>query len=243
MNILLISIGAAVAKILGGTFALRFKDKLHLILGFSAGTMLGVAFFDLLPESIGLVSQSYNIPFATTVMAIGFIFFMIVDRVLAHFAPPAEGPEECGHSTHHSGTLGAGALVVHSFLDGIVIGLAYQVSAVVGAIVAVAITIHGFSDGINVTSLILRSGKDKHAIGWIIAGALAPVLGTVSTFLIHPDERILGIILSIFCGSFLYIGASDLLPESHHRHPTPWTTVSTILGLGIIYLAITFIAN
>lgn len=239
MPVIFVSIGAACAKVIGGLFALKFKDRLHLILGFSAGTMIGVAFFDLLPESLGLTEKSFDHGVVTSIIALGFVLFMVIDRVIAHYSPSDKSFDECGHSTHHAGKLGAIALIIHSFLDGLVIGLAFQVSAVVGLIVATAITIHGFSDGVNTVSLILRGSNDnKVALRWLAMSALAPVLGTASTFLFTLPEAALGIILSVFCGSFIYIGASDLLPESHHRHPTPWTTISTILGLLVIYIAI-----
>src|SRR6185436_17978166 len=80
--IIIISIAALVSTFLGGMFALRFKDKLHLILGFSAGAIIGVAFFDLLPEAIELGAKNYDIAFITSVVAAGFIVYTILDRFI-----------------------------------------------------------------------------------------------------------------------------------------------------------------
>ena len=119
------------------------------------------------------------------------------------------------------------------------IGLAFQVSAAVGAVVAVAVLVHDFSDGINTVNLVLKNGgKKSEAFRWLLADAVAPVLGAVSTFFITLPSSSLGIILALFAGFFLYIGASDLLPESHHAHPTKLTTIMTVLGVGVLYLAI-----
>jgi ZIP family zinc transporter len=234
MNIILISFFAFLATLLGGLFALRFRDKLHLILGFSAGAIIGVAFFDLLPEAIELGSAKYDISFLTMIAAIGFISYMILDRfVFFH----SHGHEE--NENNNKAVLGAGSLSIHSFLDGIAIGLAFQVSNAIGMIVAIAVLVHDFSDGINTVNMILKNGGDKKsAFKWLIIDAIAPVLGIFSTLFFTLPSSVLGIILSVFTGFFLYIGASDLLPESHHSHPTYWTTFATVLGISIIFLAI-----
>ena len=220
-------------------FALRFKDKLHLVLGFSAGAVIGVAFFDLLPEALSLGKENYNITFITSVVAFGFIIYTILDRfVFFHSHNNHEdGQEE--NNLNNRGVLGAGSLSAHSFLDGMAIGLAFQVSSAVGAIVAVAVLVHDFSDGINTVNMILKNnGTRTQAFKWLSVDAIAPVLGIISTLFFSVAESTLGIILALFTGFFLYIGASDLLPESHHSHPTIWTTVATILGVVVLYTAI-----
>jgi len=231
--IILISIAAFVSTFLGGIFALRFKDKLHLILGFSAGAIIGVAFFDLLPEAIELGSNNYDISFVTSITALGFIVYTVLDRfVFFH----SHNDEHEGGQLNKKGILGAGSLSIHSFLDGAAIGLAFQVSSAVGAIVAAAVLVHDFSDGINTVNLILKNaGTRSQAFKWLLVDAIAPVLGVASTLFFSVPESALGIILAAFAGFFLYIGASDLLPESHHSHPTAWTTFSTVLGIGILY--------
>ena len=237
MLVSLFAFSAFLATLLGGFFALRFKDKLHLILGFSAGAVIGVAFFDLLPEAIKLGSIEYNISFITMITAVGFVSYMILDRfVFFH----SHGTHEHENHNHERGVLGAGSLSLHSFLDGVAIGLAFQVSNAVGMIVAIAVLVHDFSDGINTVSMILKNGGDKKkAFKWLMVDAFAPVLGIFSTLFFTLPPSALGIILAIFSGFFLYIGASDLLPESHHNHPTYWTTLVTLLGIVIIFFAIT----
>ena len=201
---------------------------------FSAGAVIGVAFFDLLPEALELGSPSYDSSVITSIVALGFIVYLFLDRfVILH----AHAEEE-GHG--HRGTLGAGSLSFHSLLDGAAIGLAFQVSAAVGVIVAIAVLVHDFSDGINTVNLVLKNGgTPKRAFHWLIVDAVAPVVGIISTSFFSVPEDVLGILLATFCGFFLYIGASDLLPESHHRHATIWTSVMTALGVATLYLAIT----
>jgi ZIP family zinc transporter len=228
----LIGIAALCATLCGGLFALRFKDQLHLILGFSAGAVIGVAFFDLLPEAIDLGSSRFEISTMTSIVALGFGIFMLLDRfVLFH----SHGEDD--HAER--GKLGAGSLSIHSFLDGIAIGLAFQVSAAVGGIVAIAVLVHDFSDGINTVNLILKNdGSGRTAFRWLLLDAVAPVLGVTATLFFALPAAALGLVLATFCGFFLYIGASDLLPESYHRHSTFWTTGMTVLGIAVLYAAI-----
>jgi zinc transporter ZupT len=231
--IILISLATFLSTLFGGMFALRFKDKLHLILGFSAGAVIGVAFFDLLPEAISLGGSYFGISTVTSLVALGFAVYLILDRFVFFHS----------HDDAHQerGTLGAGSLSIHSFFDGVAIGLAFQVSAAVGAIVAIAVLVHDFSDGINTINLVLKNnGSDKRALRWLIIDAIAPVIGVISTMFFSLPGSVLGLILSIFCGFFLYIGASDLLPESQHRHSTYWTTFATVLGMTVLFVAISF---
>lgn len=233
--LIFITIAAFLATFLGGLFALKFKDKLHLVLGFSAGAVIGVAFFDLIPEALELAGATYSTSTITSLVALGFIVYMILDRFFMHHSHDDHAHE--GASSR--GKLGAGSLSLHSFLDGAAIGLAFQVSAAVGIIVAIAVLVHDFSDGINTVNLILKNGGDrKQAFKWLLVDAIAPVLGVLSTLFFTLPESSLGMILALFAGFFLYIGASDLLPESHHSHPTAWTTSATILGILVLYLAI-----
>jgi zinc transporter ZupT len=239
--LILISIATLVSTFFGGVFALHFKDKLHLILGFSAGAVMGVAFFDLLPEALELGKENHTIGLITSIVALGFIVYMILDRFFFfHSHGLHENENEVEENIlNRRGILGAGSLSMHSFLDGAAIGLAFQVSTVVGGVVAIAVLVHDFSDGINTVNLVLKnSGTQMQAFKWLLVDATAPVLGVISTLFFSVSESTLGIILAIFTGFFLYIGASDLLPESHHSHPTMWTTFATILGVVVLYSAI-----
>jgi len=235
MMIFFIGLASFVATILGGLFALRFKDKLHLVTGFSAGAIIGVAFFDLLPEAVELRNSYQEISFISLMIGAGFLAYMIMDRmVILH----SHNDSHC-ENTRHRGILGAGSLSMHSFLDGVLIGLSFQVSLSVGVIVTTAVLTHDFCDGINTVTMIVRSGgENRQARLWLFIDALAPVVGISSTFFFSIPRNSLGTLLGIFCGCFLYIGASELLPESHHAHPKKLTTIATILGIIVLYLVI-----
>ncbi len=250
--LIIITIAAFLATLFGGLFALYLKDKLHLILGFSAGAIIGVAFFDLLPEALELAGSTHTAKTILGVTVVGFVLYMVLDRFfLPHIHADADehmhehrhehehaSPEDIAHVQR--GIVGASSLSFHSFLDGIAIGLAFQVSATVGAVVAAAVLTHDFSDGINTVSMILKNGgTTKKALRWLTLDALAPVAGVLSTtFFVVPEEQ-LGLLLALFAGFFLYIGATDLIPESYHSHPMWLTTGMTIAGIATLFGVIT----
>ena len=234
MNILaVLALAIFISTLFGGFFALRFKDKLHLILGFSAGSVIGVAFLDLLPESFSIGSKIYSFENTALFIVIGFVIYMLIDRM---FSTHSHHDDDCDNE-NHKGNIGAGSMSIHSLMDGLTTGLAYHISPAIGITLAVAVIMHDFSDGINTVNMILRSGGDvKKAKSWLLVDALTPVLGIILSMFIIIPENIFSIILAVICGFFIYIGASDLLPESHHGHPKIWTTVSTILGIILIFI-------
>lgn len=243
--LILISIAAFIATFAGGLLALRFRDKLHLVLGFSAGAVIAVAFFDLIPEAFELAAGFREPTTIALYMAIGFFAYLFIDRLLFFHASRREeqdhGMDMHEHAHTHVGGLGAGGLVAHSFFDGVAVGLAFQVSVEVGALVATAVLIHKISDGISTVGVILKEeGSQGRAIKWLTFAAVAPVLGVLSTAAISIPENALGVMLAVFAGFFIYMGASDLIPESHHAHPKLLTTVMTFLGAGVLYAAISF---
>lgn len=235
MSIFFIALAALVFTVLGGLAALRFRDTLHLVLGFSAGAVLGVAFFDLLPEAIELAEGVHEISTVATAIVVGFVAYMLLDR----FAGGHRHTDDHCENEHHRGSIAAGSLSVHGFLDGVAVGVAFQVSAEVGFAVTLAVLAHKFFDGLNTVTLVLKhGGTQQQAFKWLAVGALAPAVGIISASLVSLQTSSLGIVLALFCGFFLYIGASDLLPESHHQHPTHWTTLATIIGIAVLYGAV-----
>jgi len=252
MLIVAIAVAAFCATYAGGLFALRLKDRLHLVLGFSAGAVVGVAFFDLIPESIAF-GQKFHTPAALLAWtAVGFMLYLVLDRMhffLGHGHGGHEDHESRDHggaAPHpaHRGSFGAASLSAHSLLDGIAIGIAFQASAPIGAVVTMAVLAHDFSDGINTTNIVLKNGGSRQqALRWLLADALAPAAGIGATYLFAIPQETLGIALALFGGLFLYIGASDLIPESHHAHPKLLTTAMTLLGAAVIYTAVALVSR
>jgi ZIP family zinc transporter len=235
MNAIAVACATFAMTLSGGLVALRFRDRLHVILNFSAGAVVAVALFDLLPESIDLAGPAYGTASVSGLIGLGFMVYLLLDRLAA--VRHRDAATAAAHISR--ARLGASSLVAHSFFDGVAIGLSFQVSQSTGVIVSIAILAHDFSDGVNTVGLVLRAARERSfALRWLALDAVAPVLGAASTFAFHPAAAQLGLALAVFCGLFLYIGASDLLPESYHAHPTRLATIATLAGAALLYLAV-----
>jgi ZIP family zinc transporter len=210
--------------------ALRLAGRVHLVLGFSAGAVIGVALLNLLPEALALSRGAIGDGGVTAVMAAGFLAYLVADRALLALA---------GGRGEHRGHFGAGALTVHSLLDGLGIGLGLQASLAVGLALAVAVLAHDLADGANTVNVSLTGSRDPAtARRWLLADAAAPAVGLAASRLIVLPGAVLGPVMAVLAGFFLYIGASELLPESHHRHPRAWTTLTTVLGVAFIWVVV-----
>src|SRR5208282_1004080 len=214
----------------GGMAAVRFRDRLHFLLGFSSGAVLAVALFDILPEVFALGGPSY-MPIA----AVGFLAFFGLERYTALHRAREHVHTAKAHEPE-LGSLSAAGLVLHSFLDGVAIGVGFQTSTQVGLLIALGIIAHDLSDGLNTVTVVLAHGNPlKHAVGWLLMDMIAPVLGASLTVVFHLNVAMLPWVLAFFVGSFLYIGASDLLPEAR-EHDSPLVMVATIHGMVAIYI-------
>ena len=224
----------------GGLIALRARDRLHLVLGLAAGVMLGLVAFELLPELFELSdTQLGGVPLVMVSFAAGFLMLHLVERWIAlHGAH--EGEYEA-HSHHHPGigVASAGALVFHSYLDGLGIGLAFQVDQRIGVAVAIAVIAHDFADGLNTVTIMRAHGNGRRrTLAMLVADALAPIVGAASTLLFTVGDEGLAIYLGAFAGFLLYLAAADILPEAHAKHPSRLTLASTLVGVGVIWIVV-----
>ena len=236
--ILTLAFCACAATLAGGALALRLRDRLHLILGFSAGAVLAAAFFDLLPEALRLQARDADPATMIAVVALGFFAYTVLDRLILLHAHHDHEPHAHGAVVARQWT-GAASLSVHSLMDGFAIGLGFRAAPAVGIVVAAAVLAHDCSDGMNTVSLVLKNGGSKRqAWRWLLIDGIAPVLGAVLSLFVSLPGNAMSVMLALFAGFFLYIGASDLLPESVHDHPKFLTTLMTLLGAGMLYLVV-----
>ena len=227
--ILAIALGAFAATMTGGLMALKLAGKLPLVIGFSAGAVIGVAFFDLAPEALESGAGLYAPRTLLAVAALGFFLYVVLDRLVAR--------HDCeGQANPARGMLGAASFSAHSVLDGFAMGLAFQANREIGLIVAAAVLAHDFADGLNTVNVVMKNGGSRgFALRWLAMDAVAPVIGAALSLLIAPGAGLLSLLLALFCGFFLHIGASGLLPESHRAYPRPATTFATLLGAAFLY--------
>jgi zinc transporter ZupT len=236
MEAVLLSIATFVSTYFGGLLAVKLKNKLHLIMGFTAGVILGVVFFEIFPEIIEQVKERDFSPTGIMVALLaGFLIFHVFEKaILIHHAHEGDYAE---HTHPQVGVLSALALIGHSFLDGFGIGLGFQVSPAVGILVAIAVISHDFTDGMNTITLMLSNKNSlKRAKNFLFLDALAPMLGVIATLFFKIPPAFLVLYLGFFAGFLLYIGASDILPQAHSKKSSYQLMSLTILGVFFVFI-------
>ncbi|HXG25557.1 MAG TPA: ZIP family metal transporter [Candidatus Binatia bacterium] len=175
-----------------------------------------------------------------------------------HTHEPAHEHEDHDHDAAREAVLAAGSaarpgllrllpptsLVVHSALDGLMIGVAFQAGDETGLIVLLAVLCHDFADGMNVATVALEAARGvRLAVVFVLLDGLAAPLGGAVSGLVSIDDRTLGLLLAGFGGVFLAIGAGHLLPESQHRDPSRGPVmVALAAGGAVVALAARAIA-
>lgn len=229
-----------ISTLLGGFFAVRFKHHLHYFMAFAAGVLLGIVSFDIFPE---IIEQTQHYGFAAldvmVALVCGFLVFHILEKsILLHY----HHEEDFLHHKHpHVGVFSALALAGHSFMDGVAIGLGFQINSAIGLLIAIAVISHDFTDGMNTVSLMLsHKNTDRKAMMFLLLTALTPLLGVISTLFFMVPAYVLYIYLGFFAGFLLYIGASDILPEAHSEHSSYKLIGLTVLGTVFIFVVTRF---
>jgi len=210
-------------------------------MSFTAGVLIAVSFFDIMPEIFAITTQNKLDPMPSLIaIVVGFLVIHVLEK-LAVIHTSHEG-EYAQHKHPTIGIISASGLSFHSFLDGVGIGLGFHVNAHVGLLIAIAVIAHDFSDGLN-TVILMLSNKNtiKKSFVLLLIDAIAPVFGALSTYLFMIPNSLLRIYLGFFIGFLLYIGASDLLPEAHSKHSSFKMIGLTILGVIFIFMVSRFV--
>ena len=224
------------STLIGGVFTLRrVGANLNMLFAFAAGALIGISFFDIIPEAAALSANTgiqLNLLMSTIVLA--FLFFHTLDQCF--LCLHTKNDEHPGHGPQISGIVKASGLTLHSFLDGVAIGTAFYVGFELGLLVALAVVFHDFSDGLNTVMVMLRSGSTpRTAFRWRVMDSITPILGATATLLTPIPIYVIPFLLAFFAGEFLYLGATDLLPEAH-RHETSFKLLfATILGVAMMF--------
>jgi ZIP family zinc transporter len=237
LTAILVSAGAFLSAFVGGIVALRAVRHVGVIIAIGAGIRIGAAFFDLIPEASELLGDSLDTVMLAT--AVGFLAFYGIEKLTAvHVGHEAAAELDHGDAAHrHVGVIGASGMSLHSFLDGVALAAGLAVGGGLGLVIAVVVIVHRFSDGISVVSMLLASKTPvREAYRWVSVVAIAPVLGVLLGLLVAIPDDVLGVMLAVFAGFFLYVGAAELLPEAHRSNRSRWLVVGTLAGVVAIYV-------
>ncbi|HZD71862.1 MAG TPA: ZIP family metal transporter [Actinomycetes bacterium] len=220
------------STLIGGLVGLRLRNRLTGIMAFTGGVVLGVALFDLAPESVDRLGSAAAGRTVGVAMAVGFVGFLILSRLLV--LHHRDDPDEAARH-RPVGTFGALALSVHSLLDGVGIGAGFALSPRVGALVLVAVVGHDFADGMNTVTFVLAQRQEvPRARAWLLIDALAPEVGALGGAAVALTAHAYAIGLAVYAGIFLMIGTGELLAEAH-REPSVAKLALTAAGVLLIY--------
>ncbi|MDP4007411.1 MAG: ZIP family metal transporter [bacterium] len=208
----LVALGIA-ALSLSGSFLLFLRDHIVkqislYLLALAAGALLGTAFLHILPEVV-----EEGVPeWGFLILLGGFLFFYIGEKLL-HLHHGVAGVDE--HNPRALGVLSLSADAVHNFVDGIILAAAFLVDVKLGLVTAAAVALHEVPQEIAEFGVLLYAGFSKYrALVLNFLSATTVILGVIAGSLLK--EAILPFIpfvLLFAAGSFLYIGASDFVPE------------------------------
>ena len=247
--ILLFTFIGSIGALIGGFVLLsneKFAKKIsHFLASFAAGVLLGAAFFDLLPEASHEAEKRNIDIFLWTLL--GIVIFFLVERFIHWFHHHDEYHE---HDKESKSTL---PLIIfgdtmHNFIDGVVIAATFMVNTQVGIFTALAVFAHEIPQEIGDFGLMLHKGLSKKRIIIVnIISAAAAFAGAIITYLLGSVlEGYLPILLSLTAGFFIYIAASDLIPEIHHEKRKGFAIVESLLlllGIIVIFISVSLLEH
>lgn len=209
-----------------------FNKLLIYFIAFSAGTLIGGAFFHLLPEGIELIGAE-NL-FLITVA--GFLFFAIIEGYF-HW----HQCEKCNtHPFSYMMLIGDG---IHNLVDGIIIAASFLVDIRLGIITTIMVLIHELPQQLGLFGSLIYAGhkKNKALVYSFFAQSTVIIGGIIGFFISNTTEQFSGALISFAAGGFIYIAASDLVPEVHKSYKGNLTksallTLSLFFGIAVMYL-------
>lgn len=221
----------------GGWLALRTEVHRGAVYAFCAGALIATALLALIPEAFELSVEAGTDPHSLLLATVCGFFTSYVLENLPHRGGGATEALHHSHG-HRTGWWAAAGLVLHSFIDGLAIGEAFDVEDGLGWTLAIGITLHKFADGVSVAGVMQGTKQsERSTLGMLALASIAPLAGVLAAPLldISPEVRLL--LLGWFAGIFLYLGATSLLPAAHEasapRTPMSWAVGGAVL----VYLA------
>jgi zinc and cadmium transporter len=224
---------------LAGVITLSMKPKaldkiLLLLVGFSAGAMMGGAFFHLIPESVDLS----GVEFTLAIIIVGFALFFLVERVL-HWHHCHEHGGKCDvHTFTYMNLIGDG---VHNFIDGLIIAAGFSASAELGFVTTLAVISHELPQELGDFGVLVYGGFSRmKALLFNFLSAITAILGAViGVIMVSITDSFISILIPFAAGGFIYIFASDLIPELHKEPKLSKSMMSFMMFIfGIIFMYI-----
>jgi zinc and cadmium transporter len=221
-----------------GIFTLFIKGKLlkeilFCLVGFSAGSLISTAFLHILPEVLEKTGSVFTFHY----LILGLVLFFLLERYF-YWRHCHDGV--CNvHAFSYLNLIGDG---LHNFIDGMVIAVSFTVSIKFGIVTTLAVILHEIPQELGDFGVLIFGGFTKQkALFFNFISALAAMAGAVVGYFI--SDAAIGFsnfILPLTAGGFIYIGASDLIPQIHKESNKKRSTLAFLAFLvGIIFIALT----
>jgi ZIP family zinc transporter len=221
----------------GGLLALRLEAYRAFVLAFAAGALVASALLDVIPDALEMLARSgsrfhhHHLMFACT---LGFLAFYLLEQATHSTDDPHDLTPMHGS---HAGLWGAAGIGVHSLFDGVAIGEAFHAGPAVGWIVALAVIVHKFADGVSTVGILVSTGQSSRtANSMLVMTSLAPLAGLALQVLVPLPLSVLALVMGWFAGVFLYLGAAALIPAAHAASQSRWLPAATLSGVTLVYL-------
>ena len=206
---ILISVFLISAISLVGALTLALKEKilnkmLFVLIAVAAGTLLGVAFLDLIPEAVEEGGSNVFL-----YVLFGILAFFVLERFI--FWHHCHNGKCDVHAFSYLNLVGDG---IHNMLDGMVIATAYFVSIPLGVTTTIAIALHEIPQEIGDFAILIYGGFGrKKALFYNFLSALAAFGGVAIAYLFSSSEGFFPLVLAFAAGGFIYIASADIMPE------------------------------
>jgi ZIP family zinc transporter len=243
LQVVLSAILAFSATLSAGIVIKRFQKRIGIICAFSAGFFIALSIFELLPEIFVFQQQVEVYASDLILMALaGFLLLFALNRVFSRLYTKSHHLER-KNLRPRMGLVSTAEFCSHGFLEGVAIGVSFQVQFSLGFFVAAAVIAHDFCDGISTLALMLNSGNNRRsALIMLLVDAVSPVAGAVATLFFSIQNVVLAYALAFLFGSFLQIGVLTLLPDAYRMNRPIVTIVMFLTGFFSIAL-FSFLVN
>ncbi len=235
--VMAIAIGSALSLLGGATIFLAKKKRKRAVaiaLPFGAGALLAAAFFDLLPEAFEIGDAGTLLVWAL----VGFLAFFMMERSVTWFHHHHE--HMLGVTNRSQGVMVMIGDLLHNMIDGIAIGAAFLVNPTTGFITTLAVSAHEIPKELGTFGILLSRGwKDRKVMLANIATAAGTLLAASMTFWLGSTMRLpVAELLALTSGFFIYVAASDIIPDIHEQPRKIGTVQAGILVLSVVFVGV-----
>lgn len=242
---LLLTVLAGFSTLIGYFIVYIKKDNYNKIivgaLSFASGVMICTSISDLIPESINLLSDNFQMVGTISLCFLGLLFGTVISMIIDYYVP--DSFSDNNKSLYRVGLLSMIVIVMHNIPEGIATFMVSSNDVHLGISLALAIAMHNIPEGISISIPIYYStGKKSKAFLYTLVSAISEPLGAIIALVFLKNiinNVMLGIILASIAGIMLEIAFRTLLPSSKKYGNNKEILFYFIIG--IIFMLIKFL--